>query len=390
MNKGIGLITSLGLGAGMMYLLDPERGNRRRKLLSDQVNSLLSQSDNAVSKTSRDLSNRVQGLMAEIKSMVTNEQVTDDVLVGRVRSRMGRFVSHPKAIDVTANQGRVTLSGPILANEVDGLLSCVSSVRGVSGVENQLEVHERPDNVPALQGGTEKSGARTEFMQGNWSPTARLLAGASGGSLVLRGLTRGGLVGLPLAILGLGMLTRGVTNIETQRLIGIKGGRRVIDFEKTFNIDAPVEEVYEFFNNYQNWPRFMSNIREVRELGDGLSHWVASGPAGMPVEWDSIIKQAPHEMLEWESVPGSMVRNSGKIRFQPNPEGGTRVHIQFSYNPPAGALGHSVATLFGANPRREMDQDMLRLKSLIEEGKTSVGHQTVTLEETSPERGATH
>lgn len=387
MNKGVISIGSLGLGAGLMYLFDPDRGRRRRSLLSDQITSVCRQSSDMLDKATRDMSNRSRGLMAGTRALLRNEEVTDEVVVARVRSKLGRYVSHPSAIGVTANQGHVTLSGPILAHEVDDLLACVSSVRGVTGVENRLEVHKEAGNISGLQGGTGRPGERSELMQANWSPATRLLMGAAGSWMTLYGANRRGVIGTATAAFGLGILARGITNIETERLLGMGDARHTIDLQKTIMIDAPVERVYEFFNNYENFPRFMANIREAHSLGDGRSHWVAVGPAGVPVEWDAVVTRAIYnEVLAWRSVPGSTVESTGTIQFQPSPDGGTRVHIRLFYNPPAGALGHAVATLFGANPKQEMDEDLVRLKSLLEEGRTSAHGKAVTREEIQPVR----
>ncbi len=386
MNKGLLLIGGMGLGAGLMYLFDPDRGNRRRALIRDQVISALSQTDDVIGKTSRDLSNRAYGLMAEARSLLTSEEVPDEVLVERVRAKMGRYVSHPHAIGVTASQGRVTLSGPILKDKVDQLISAVSSVRSVKGVENRLEVHEHRDHMPALQGGVRRPGEKFELMQANWTPAARFLVGAAGGALAFYGVRRRDMLGGTLGISGLSMLTRAITNIEMKRLLGGGGGRRAVDIQKTLNVNAPVEEVFAFWRNFENFPRFMSNVREVRDLGEGRSHWTVAGPTGISVEWDAVItKLVPNEVLAWKSLPGSTIANAGIIHFQPNPDGSTRVDIKLSYNPPAGALGHAIATIFGADPKTEMDEDLVRFKSLIEEGKATAHDETVTREEVAGE-----
>jgi uncharacterized membrane protein len=111
----------------------------------------------------------------------------------------------------------------------------------------------------------------------------------------------------------------------------------------------------------------MSNVREVRQTGDNRSHWVVAGPAGAPIEWDAIITgSVPNELLTWETVPGSPIQHAGIVRFQPNPDGTTRLDIRMSYNPVAGGLGHAVASIFQADPKSQMDQDLLRMKTMIE------------------------
>jgi uncharacterized membrane protein len=113
----------------------------------------------------------------------------------------------------------------------------------------------------------------------------------------------------------------------------------------------------------------MTNVREVRDLGKGHSQWTVAGPAGASVKWDvRITKLIPNELIAWKSEPGSAIANAGLVKFEPGHNGGTRVTVRMSYNPPAGAIGHLIATLFGANPKREMDQDLLRMKTMIETG----------------------
>ena len=224
MNREATLLAGgIGLGAALMYILDPDRGRRRRALARDQFVSAGRRLPDAVGATARDLSNRTRGIAAEVGSMLSSEEeVSDEVLVARVRSKLGRVVSHPHAVGVTVEQGRVTLSGPILADEVDDLLSCVSRVRGVADVENRLEVHEEAGNVSALQGGRRRLD-RFEFFQENWSPTARLLAGLAGVTLAAVGLSRRDPVSLALGVAGVGLLACGVTNTELTRLIGVAG-----------------------------------------------------------------------------------------------------------------------------------------------------------------------
>ncbi len=145
-------LTGLAIGAGLMYILDPDRGNRRRALARDQVVSAAHTVEDTVSGRSQDIRNRAQGVIAETRGALTEEPVSDRVLEERVRAELGRATRHAGAIEVRANQGRVTLTGPVLASDVDSVISSVSSVRGVKDVENRLDVHQQPDDVPALQG----------------------------------------------------------------------------------------------------------------------------------------------------------------------------------------------------------------------------------------------
>lgn len=155
------------------------------------------------------------------------------------------------------------------------------------------------------------------------------------------------------------------------------------------NVAAPVEEVFAFWSNYENFPRFMSHLKEVRRTGERRSHWVAEGPGGVPVAWDAETSAfVPNEAIGWRSVEGSPVANAGIVRFQPNPDGTTRIDIHLSYNPPGGAVGHVVASFFGSDPKQAMDEDLVRLKSLLELGKTTAKGETVTRDELEIPNGA--
>lgn len=135
-----------------MYLFDPERGKRRRALLRDKVFHVAHSTGEKLDVRSRDAANRLHGLLARTRSLLTRERVPDTVVAERVRSRIGHVVSHPGSIEVTVQDGRVTLTGPALSRELDQLLSEAARVRGVTGIENKLDLHEEPGSVPGLQG----------------------------------------------------------------------------------------------------------------------------------------------------------------------------------------------------------------------------------------------
>lgn len=371
MKKAIAMIGGFGLGTGLMYMFDPDRGKRRRANVRNKVRHAANKADDAIGKTSRDVANRFSGIVAEAESVFfPRGKPLDQVLVARVRSKLGRVVSHPSSIEVKATDGHVILSGPILAREADGLLEQVSTINGVSSVESRLEVHEHAGTVSGLQGGRVNLGERSALMQTNWSPTTRLLAGAAGCAMTVYAAKRRGLVGAAVGPVGLAMLSRAITNLEIKRIVGLEAGPRTIDIEKTINIAAPVEEVFDFWAHHEKFPQFMSRVREVRKIDEGKYHWVVAGPAGVSVEWDAeITKLAPHHTIAFKSLPGSAIEQTGLIHFTPTDDGDTCVDIKMSYNPPAGAIGHLVALLFGSDPKKEMDEDLMRMKSFIETGQ---------------------
>jgi uncharacterized membrane protein len=368
------------MGAGLMYLLDRRQGRRRRALLRDAVRHQIHEVEHVLDQSTRDFRNRAQGALARTRSH-KHEPADDSVVRERVRSALGRIVSHPSAIDVHVMDGRVVLHGPVLFPEHRRLVSRVRRVPGVIEVLDELDLYESGENVPSLQGGTRRE-PRFEYFQENWTPAARVLAGAVGGATALYGMRRGGVTGNAATWGGLALITRAVTNLPARRLVGASG-RRAITINKSINIEAPVDEVYRFWSHFENFPRFMSHLHSVRKTDDGRSHWVAAGPAGSSLEWDAVTTEdVPNERISWKSAPSAAVRSAGTVRFLPQPDGNTRVDVRLSYSPPAGAIGHAIASLFGTDPKHAMDDDLVRLKSLLEQGRTSAEGETVTLDET--------
>ena len=222
MNKGLAFGSGLGLGTAAMFLLDPDRGKRRRALIRDKVVWATRKTGEGLDAAAKDLSNRAHGIASEVQSKFHSDPVDDDVLVNRVRAKLGRVVTHPGAIEVAAQNGSVTLAGPILEAEAPQLLKSVEGVRGVQEVHNQLELHTESDQHPALQGGKQRPRQRIEFFQENWSPAARLIAGAAGASLAAYGGVRRNAVGAGLGAVGLLLLARGVTNVGLKQMAGFE------------------------------------------------------------------------------------------------------------------------------------------------------------------------
>jgi hypothetical protein len=217
------VLAAFGLGAALMYLYDPQSGRRRRALLRDQVDHTVRKLQEAERAVVHDASQRAMGLMAQARRIIRGEGPVDDaVLVERVRAALGRGTSHPGAIEVTASGGAVCLSGPVLAEEADTLIDCVSQVRGVQSVDSQLTLHTDADGIPALQGGE----PRGEWAQENWSPSARVLAGAAGAALAAAGMLRGGLGGWLLGTIGGALFTRAATNRDLSSLAGLHDAGR--------------------------------------------------------------------------------------------------------------------------------------------------------------------
>jgi hypothetical protein len=204
-----------------MYLFDPDRGRRRRALIRNKASHVNRIATTAAGKLQRDLRNHAVGVLSEVESLFRKEQISDDVLEARVRAKLGRVVSHPRAVEVKAVEGRVILAGPILAAEEHPLIDCVKEVSGVETIESRLEVHETAAEIPALQGGRRREREHFGPFKTVWSPTTRLVAGLAGGALTFYGVKRRGALGSAVGSLGVGVATRALTNIESRRLVGL-------------------------------------------------------------------------------------------------------------------------------------------------------------------------
>jgi uncharacterized membrane protein len=191
-----------------------------------------------------------------------------------------------------------------------------------------------------------------------------------GGALVLLGLRQGSLRGALTALAGGGLVYRGVTaQTGIQDTLGMNQSIKV---EKTLTIsNKSPEELYRFWRDFENLPRFMKHLKHVSVVNDKRSHWIATAPMGASVEWDAeIINEQENRLIAWASVEGADVDNSGFVRFQPAPGGrGTEVKVVIEYNPPGGAVTAAIAKLFGEEPKQQIGDDLRRFKMLMEAGE---------------------
>lgn len=223
----------------------------------------------------------------------------------------------------------------------------------------------------------------------NVGTAERAISVAAGSIVAIQGLSRGSLPGLICAAIGGALIYRGATgscpmyralNIDTAnpQATGDQAQQeeldeRGIEVEQAFLINRPAQELYDFWRNFENLPTVMKHLKSVTRIDDRKSHWVAEAPriAGGTIEWDAEIAQdVPGERIEWRSVPGSAVDTVGEVQFIPAVgDRGTEVHVNMLYVPPAGKLGHWLATVFGTSPRRQIREDLRNFKRMMETGE---------------------
>jgi uncharacterized membrane protein len=220
----------------------------------------------------------------------------------------------------------------------------------------------------------------------NVNSRERWLSVVLGSAVAAYGLTRRSAGGIALAGLGSALVWRGasghcavydalgVTSVSEsdgdRSNVSVPYGRGV-RVEQTVTIGLPPEQIYAFFRNFENLPRFMSHLQAVTVLDDKRSHWVTKGPAGSDAEWDAeIINEIPNELIGWRSVSGSQIDNAGSVHFKENPIGrGTDVKVILRYDPPGGLIGAMTAKVFGEDPAHQMKEDLRALKMLLETGE---------------------
>lgn len=219
---------------------------------------------------------------------------------------------------------------------------------------------------------TSTSGDKLSTSQTEASEVERWASLIGGGAMVLMGLKQGSLRGALTALAGGGLIYQGATKQSTiqqaQEAIGIN---QPIKVEKTVTINKSAEELYRFWHNLENLPTFMKHLKSVKVYNEKRSHWIANAPLGNSVEWDAeILEDRENEFISWASVEGADVDNSGFVRFQKAPgDRGTEVKVVLEYNPPGGALGATVAKLFGEEPKQQIGDELGRFKMLMEAGE---------------------
>jgi uncharacterized membrane protein len=321
-------------GALLMYMLDPDRGGARRAQTTGKLRDASRQSGSMLGSAMHSLGSRITGAAASAADSIADSA--------------SRFAASARP-DGAA--GSIEESAARVGERAKDALS--HTMARASDAASEAGGRARQ----ALQGG-----------RGDWSSALRNPAVIGGGLLGLYGLVRRSPLSLMLGLAGAALVARNAPHLSIPGLLRGRSLEQAIDLEKTIQIDASPEEVYDLWANFENFPRFMSHVVSVRDLGRRRSHWVVRGPAGTQFEWDSVLtEQSRPDRLAWRSEPGAEIGQSGSVQFEPH-QGGTRVTVRMSYNPPAGKLGHGIATLLGADPKRQMDDDLARMKSLLERG----------------------
>jgi uncharacterized membrane protein len=302
MRGTMALVGGAGLGAGLMYLLDPDRGERRRARLSESM------SEAAERLASQDMVSAVRGAGARLSA--------SDVISG-VRQAGARLAASDAMSGVRRAGAR--FDAPRLVSEIASVARDPRLIR------------------PAWRNGR-----------------LRLQRRSSTAGFVDR--YRWSFLGVAAGILAAGVW--GLWRREPDEV------------RESVTVNAPPERVYEVWTRFENFPRFMPAVREVRSTGADRTHWVISGPAGAPLEFESVVtRRQPPSAVAWRTVEGALVSHGGTARFRPAGPGATRVDVTMWWRPAGGGIGESVATLSGIDPAHVLREGLERFKGELEQGK---------------------
>jgi uncharacterized membrane protein len=214
----------------------------------------------------------------------------------------------------------------------------------------------------------------------NVNEAERWVSALGGAALSVYGLSRRSWPGLILAAIGSVLVYRGALgHCSLYQALGVStadlGRRKVntdraVKVEQSIIVNRPADELYRYWRDLGNLPRFMKHVESVEVKDDRHSHWIVKAPLGMKVEWDAeIISEIPNELIGWRSEGNGDVDNAGSVRFQAAPDGqGTEVRVMLQYDPPAGLVGVAMAKILGEEPAEQIEEDLRRFKQVMETG----------------------
>jgi uncharacterized membrane protein len=256
-----------------------------------------------------------------------------------------------------------------------------------TNTDTKITEHTKPKNGSENLIKNDKS--LTEFLTDttkNVGNPERIVSTLAGGSLIAYGIKRKDWLGALLSLVGGGLAMRGATghcqvydalDFDTNRESLLEKGKakakdwfeQKTEVVKSVTINRSAEELYGFWRNFENLPKFMNHLESVKVLDDKRSEWTAKAPLGYTAHWGAVItEEAENELIAWRSVKNSEIPNSGRVEFLPTVDRGTVVKVTIRYAPPAGRLGALASYFLTEEPDTQVTEDLRRFKSLMETG----------------------
>jgi uncharacterized membrane protein len=194
----------------------------------------------------------------------------------------------------------------------------------------------------------------------------RLAAGVAGGLLIglwRRRERRSAAFGVAGALLAGYALRRAAR----AGLIAAGLDRRCVSLRLALDVARPVREVFTFFRDFENFQQLLGGLQSVTDFQDGRSHWEVRDGHGGVIAWDAVVtKYLPNSVIAWQSVPGSLVRSSGTVRFSPRPDGRTHLDIVLEYRPLHASLGEAARALITPRPAAQIEAELSRMPVVVE------------------------
>jgi len=210
-------------------------------------------------------------------------------------------------------------------------------------------------------------------------------AALAGGALVIAGRRKGGALGLLAGLAGVGLIVQSAYQPLRRLVVRAGAARRAIHLRYSVVVDRPVHEVFEFCHDFENFPRIIAGLHSVEDYQDGRSHWTVIAPSGHKIEWDAVVtKYVPNSVIAWESVRSSPVQSSGLVRFNPSPEGGTRLDLQVDYEPGTTSVDEALHALFHEPIEDQLRADLARIGFDLGSGPLRSDHSVDATRETEP------
>lgn len=353
----------IAVGAVAMYLADPVQGRRRRLMVQERMRTASEKTGSALDQAIQGAGNQLSAAQSRTKSLLHRKGLDDQGLQARIQNAISRLASVPEEIKVKAEQGYVTLSGAVALKEKDRLVRKLRRIPGVREIRDQLDATSSDRRWRSWN--RMRHGAHPEP---GLSTTHDAASADSAIKRSLRALPIGAMLavaGLGYAIQSLGKnMQRSRRSHDATRSHAVRQDGE-IHLQKSIEIQASPETVFNIWSKYDNFPQFMSHLVDVQSLGMQRSHWTMRGPAGVNLEWDAVLtKYMEPSMLAWKTESGAPIEHSGSVRFESS-NGGTRATVRMSYKPEAGMDNRLVAML-GNDPEQDLEEDLLRMKNFIE------------------------
>lgn len=354
-------LTGAVAAAGVVYSLDASSGRQRRAQLADRPAGAARRGLLRLQAASRGLLHRAYGLSARLRG--TGQAASG--VAERVRTRIGRVLSHPGAVQVSADaQHIVRLSGAVLAWEHEPLRRAVAAVPGVRAIRDELRVYESAEQASALQAEPGAPPTEASATGSGGSAALRVLMALAAGSLRPGGSRRRGAQGAVAAAAGGALLLRSVALPRSRTR---RSARHTLEVCQTLHVRAPAQSVFAALRQIDRLVAPLPALRVLRHRADGATQWMARDSSGWRLDWTAVITELqPNRQIAWRTTADSSLTQWGMVWLDPIDAQQTQVHLYASLRSMPGRSGQLLRQLLGAGADGELNANLERLRRYLE------------------------